>query len=109
GGRGGLRGGGVVCGEVHQCGAGKTRRAQLDRLDRILAAVTGERAADEYDRGESVDQTELAQRVGDIDVRVCPRQFPARAQRRLETGGGRGFEDGRAAGGVARRDDREPL
>src|SRR5262249_36897200 len=65
---------GVVFGKFPPIGAVQNRRAKLDRLDGILAAVTGERAADEYDRGESVDQTELAQRVGDIDVRVCPRQ-----------------------------------
>src|SRR5712671_4193405 len=86
---------------------GFDRGAQLDRLDRILAAMTGERSADEYDRREAVDQTELAQRVGDIDVRVCPRQLPARAQRRLETGGVCAFEDAGAAVGMARRDDRE--
>src|SRR5262249_58721401 len=88
---------GVFSRKVPPFRAVQNRRAQLDRLDRILAAVTGERAADEYDRGESVDQTELAQRVGDIDVRVCPRQFPARAQRRLETGRRRGFAEARAA------------
>ena len=44
--------------------------AELGRLDRILPAMADQRAADEHDRREPIDQTEFAHRVGDIDVGV---------------------------------------
>src|SRR5207247_5638489 len=62
--------------EVPYVRAVQDRRAQLDRLDRILDAMTGERAADEYDRREAVVQTENDQRIGTLDVRGCTRLIP---------------------------------
>ena len=71
--------------------------AELDRLDRILPAVARQRAAHEHDRREPVDQAELAERVGDIDVGVAVRQLAARAQRDVKAGGRARFGDARAA------------
>src|SRR5919197_6133560 len=65
----------------------QNRRAELDRLDRILTAMARQRSTNEYDRGEPIDETELAQRVGDVDLGVAARQFPARAQGRGKAGG----------------------
>ena len=42
--------------------------AEADRLDRVLAAMRHQRAADEGDRGDAVEQPELAERVGDVDL-----------------------------------------
>ena len=54
----------------------------LAGLDRILPAMLHQRAADEDDRREPVDQAELADRVGDIDVgRLRPATRRASAAR----------------------------
>ena len=42
--------------------------AELRRLDRVLAAMRHERAADEDERREPVEQAELADRVGDVEL-----------------------------------------
>ena len=81
--------------------------AELDRLDRILAAVARQRAADEDDRRQPIDQAELAQRVDDVDVVRGLRQSPLRAQHRRKPAGVRDLDDAGPAIGVARRDDRE--
>ena len=44
------------------------RGAELDRLDRILAAMRHQRAAHEHDWRKPIEQAEFAHRVGDIDV-----------------------------------------
>src|SRR5262249_26443373 len=54
-----LGGGGKFPGKSQSLGAAKPPRPQFDRLDGFLPAMTGERAADENDRREPVDQTEL--------------------------------------------------
>ena len=71
----------VDLGEIPDMRAMQDGGAELDRLDRILPAVAHQRAAHEHDRREPIDQPELAERVGDIDVVLRLGQPPARAQR----------------------------
>ena len=83
------------------------RGAELGGLDRVLSAMPHQRAADEHDRREAVDQAEFAHRVGDIDVGARVRQLAARAQRGVEPRRLRDLGDAGAALGMARHDDRQ--
>ena len=78
--------------------------AEPDRLDRVLTAAAGERAAHEHDRRKPIDQAELAERVGDKDVDIGFGQIALRAQRHREAGVFGGFARwrGRAPDGAAR-------
>ena len=81
--------------------------AEFGGLDRILPAVADQRAADEHDRRQPIDQPELAHGVGHIDVGGGAGQFAARALRRGQSGGGGDLDHARAALGMARRDQRQ--
>ena len=65
----------IDVGEIEHMRAVDDRGAELDRLDRILPAVLDQRAAHEHDRRKAIEQAELAERVGDIDVGHGRRQF----------------------------------
>ena len=81
--------------------------AELGGLDRVLPAVLDQRAADEDDRREAVDQAELAHGVGHVDVGGRARQFAARTQSRRQPRRRRQLLDARPALGMARRDQRQ--
>ena len=78
---------GVDLGEIPDMRPVQDRGAELDRLDRILAAMLHQRTADEHDRREPVEQAELAERVGDVDVGRRVGQLAARAQRESRPAG----------------------
>ena len=50
--------------------------AELDGLDRVLSAMLDERAADEGQRRELIEQAQLADGVGEVELRI--RAKPAR-------------------------------
>ena len=79
----------IDLGEIPDMRAVQDGGAELGGLDRILPAMLDQRAADEHDRRQPIDQAELADRVGDIDLGVAVRQFAARAQRDLQARGAR--------------------
>src|SRR5437764_341412 len=83
--------------------------SKLDRLDGILAAMARERAADEDDRSEPIDQAKLPQRIDDINVGVTVGQAPLRASRRREACRARDLGDPRPAIRMARRNEGEEL
>ncbi len=79
--------GGVDVGEVVDVRPVQDRRAELGRLDRVLAAVRHERAAHEDERRQAVEQAQLADGVGDIDVgRRAPACAAGRAPRARRPG-----------------------
>src|SRR5690242_9211011 len=87
----------------------QNRSAELDRLDRVLSAVARQRSADEYDRRQPIHQTELTERVDDVDIVMRLRQPAARALRGRQAGVPGNLGNTRAALGMARRDDGEEL
>ena len=58
----------IDIGEIEHVRAMHDRRAELDRLDRILSAMRHQRAAHEHDRRQPIEQSEFAHGVGDVDV-----------------------------------------
>eukprot|EP01035_Chromulina_nebulosa_P000299 gene299-419_t len=58
----------VDIGEVEHVRTVDDGGAELDRLDRILAAMRHQRAAHEHDRRQPVEQAELAHGVGDVPL-----------------------------------------
>src|SRR5262249_4269003 len=99
----------VDFGEVPDIRSVQDGGAELDRLDRILAAMARKRAADEDDGSEPVDEAKLPQRVDDIDVVFSLWQPTARAERRGQATGAGNLGDARPAIGMARRDQGEEL
>ena len=75
------------------------------RLDWVLAAALDQRAADEGERRQRVKRAELADSVGDVDLRMLARHGAEGALRHRETKTLEPFGNGGAALGVARRDD----
>src|SRR5262245_49456753 len=55
--------------------------AVADRLDRVLAAALDQRPADEGHGRQSIERPELADRIGDIDVRSLAGELTRRALR----------------------------
>ena len=66
----------VDVGEVVDMRAVEHRGAEADRLDRVLSAMLDQRAADEGDRRDPVEQPELAEGIGDVDLRPRARAAP---------------------------------
>ena len=83
----------------------QNRRAELGGLDRILPAVFNERPTDEDCRCHAVEEAELADGVGDIDLGVAVWHFPARAHRHRQAGGGGDFDNACAAFRMTRSDE----
>ena len=73
--------------EVLEIGAGQHRRTELDRLDRVLPAALGKRAADKGDGRQRIEQAKLADRVGHVDVGRSLGQLGFRAERDVKAGG----------------------
>src|SRR5690606_19678517 len=67
-------------GAVRPVGAHQDRAVEQSRLERIVAALRDERAADEHDAGEAVEETELAEPVDEMERRR--ERLAARAPRR---------------------------
>nr|WP_246161473.1 hypothetical protein [Segnochrobactrum spirostomi] len=88
---------GDVRADYHRC-------AKPDRLDGVVAAVRDQRAAHEGDRGELVEEADLADRIGDVEAGVGRDAIAAGAQRDAHTRPGRvePLGDGRPALRVAR-------
>ena len=76
----------IDIGEIEDVRPVHDRGAELDRLDRILAAMRDQRAAHEHDRRQPVEQPQFAHGIGDIDVGGRDRQFLARAQGYMQAG-----------------------
>ncbi len=70
----------VDIGKIPDMRAVQDGGAELGGLDRILPAMPDQRAADKNDRRQAIDQAELADRVGDIDVGRGVGEFAARPQ-----------------------------
>ena len=70
----------VDVGEIEDVRAMNDRRAELDRLDRILPAMFDQRSAHEHDRRQPIEQSQFAHGVGDVDVGGRRRQLLARTQ-----------------------------
>ena len=79
----------IDIGEIEDMRAMHDRRAELDRLDRILPAMLDQRSAHEHDRRQPVEQSQFAHGVGDVDIGGRGRQFLARAQRHVQAGSAR--------------------
>ena len=60
--------GGVDVGEVVDVRPVQHGGVEARRLDRVLAAVGDQRAAEKGDRRQAIEQAEFAERVGEIDV-----------------------------------------
>src|SRR5512135_1057816 len=90
-------------------GSHQHRGAELDCLDGILPPVRNERAADKGDRCERIEQAELSDRVGDIDVGPRLRQLPLRAERDVEICRPELLGDKRPALWMTRHDDGEEI
>ena len=84
---------------------GQNGRSHAHRLDRVLPAPFDKRAADEGDRRQRIERAELADRIGNIDVRIGGRQLPRRAPRNSEALGLQLFCNGPAPIGMARSND----
>src|SRR5260221_8314739 len=84
-------------------------RPELDRLDRILAAMTNQRAAHEYDGSELIDQSQLAKRIEYIDVDFARRRGAARTQRLAQTRRRDNFRNLEAALRMPGRDDGQEI
>ena len=63
----------VDLGKVPHMRAVQDSSTELDRLDRILTTMARERATDEDDRREAIDQAKLTQRIHDVDVGLAVR------------------------------------
>ena len=74
----------IDVGKIEDVGTVDDRRAELDRLDRILSAMLDQRSAHEHDRRQPVEQSQFAHGVGDIDIGGGDGQFLARAQAGLQ-------------------------
>ena len=83
-----------------QHGAVETRR-----LERVVAALLDERAADKGDPGQTEEQPQFAQRIGEIDVAAGGDCGAGAAARNGEAPAAQQRFDRRAAHRVARRDD----
>ena len=83
----------IDIGEVEDVRPVHDGRIELDRLDRILAAMRHQRAAHEDDRRQPVEQSQFAHGVGDIDCPFSPSAIPpasaARPARRTPRSFGR--------------------
>ncbi len=97
----------VDFGEIPDMRAMQDGGAELGGFDRILPAVPDQRAADENDRRQAIDETEFADGVGDINVGRRVGQLAARPQPSFQPGGPRDFGDADAALGMARHDQRQ--
>ena len=94
----------VDLGEIPNMRAMQHGGAEPDRLDRVLAAMAGQRAAHEHDRREPVDQAEFAERVGDIDIDICASAERRASAARPQAGGAGDLGDVLAARRMPRRD-----
>ena len=78
------------------------------RLERVVAALARQRAADKGDAGEAEEQAHLAQRVGEIDIGVRGDRLAARCGARRRSRALRSMSAiVVAARRMARRDDRQ--
>ena len=80
--RGGRHGGiesGIDVGEVVDVRPVQHGGIEARRLDRVLTAVGDQRAAEEGDRRQAIEQAEFAERVGEIDVDLVEQRIAAAA------------------------------
>ena len=71
-------------GAIAHVGAVQDGAIQQRRLDRVMAALLRQRAADEGDAGQAIEQAELAQRIGEVDVGRILDRLAARAPRHAQ-------------------------
>ena len=93
--------------EIGDARSVQDRAAELRRLDRVLAAFADKRLAGQHDAGEAVEQSELAERVANVDFDAALRPLAARAHSASQAERPEFVGDRRAALGMARRDQRQ--
>ena len=85
--------------------AAQDARAELDGFDWVLPAMLDERAANEGQRRELIEQSQLANGVGEVELRICANRLARRTPRNGKMFGFEQGGDGLAALRMTRHDD----